>query len=161
MLKLKIYDREAEDISIYFDVCGEECQKCDEYGAESTTLLETWNKDTPASDAMKLDSLMDKQYRHWVAAVLWGTMCLEAFIYDCAARNFSDTYVKRYLDKLGLKAKWVVISRLVTGKDFPTNSKAFQNLQRLIGERNRLVHYKSRPALTNRSEEHTSELQSH
>jgi mevalonate kinase len=72
-------------------------------------------------------------------------MCLESFIYDYAAHNLSDIYVKKYLDKLGLKSKWLIIPRLVTGKDFPTDSKAFQGLQKLIEERNKLVHYKSRP----------------
>jgi len=155
MLKLEIYDRYAENISMYFDVCREECQKCEEYGTEDRTLLEawkTWEKDFPAiqkTNLMKdIDSLMAKQYRHWAGAVLFGSMCLEAFIYDYAARGFSDTYMKRYLDKLDLKAKWVVIPKLVTGKDFPTDSKAFHNLQRLVKERNKLIHHKSRPLMS-------------
>jgi hypothetical protein len=155
MLKLEIYDRYAEEISMYFDVCREECQKCEEYGAEYMTFIETWktwDKDFPAvrkTDLLKdSSSLMDKQYRHWAGAVLFGAMCLESFIYDYAARGFSDTYVKRYLDRLDLKAKWVVIPKLVTGKDFPTDSKAFQNLQRLVVERNKLAHHKSKPPMS-------------
>ena len=158
MLKLRIHNRSANQISMYFDVCRDEYQKCEEYGRKFETMRKMWDdfeKDFPA--VQKVVSvvptndkiyLVDKQYKHWATAVLFGAMCLEAFIYDYAARAFSDTYMKRYLDKLDLKAKWVVIPKLVMGKGFPTDSQAFQNLSRLVVERNRLVHHKSKPLMT-------------
>jgi len=68
---------------------------------------------------------------------------LEAIIYDFCAVNFSDTYTKNYIDKLNFLSKWVVIPRLVTGNNFPTDSKAFQLLKKLNKYRNELVHLKT------------------
>lgn len=78
-------------------------------------------------------------------AIVFGAMCLEAFIYDYAATHFTDTYVGNYLDSLDFVSKWVIVPKLVTGKDFPTNTQAFELLRRLCKERNKLVHAKSKP----------------
>jgi len=87
--------------------------------------------------------LKQEQNRCGLITICFSAMCVEAFIYDYAARNTSDTYVKKYLDKLDALAKWVVIPKLVTGKDFPTDSHAFSLLKILITTRNRFVHFKS------------------
>ena len=98
-----------------------------------------------AKDFPRIKSLLESQEEHLVKAVIFGAMCLEAFIYDYAAHNFTDTYVKNYLDKLDVVSKWVVVVRLVTGKDFPKESKAFAGLKELIKKRNDFVHSKSGP----------------
>jgi hypothetical protein len=77
--------------------------------------------------------------------VAFASMCLEAFIYDYAASNFSDTFVKNYIDKLDLKSKWVIVPQLVTGKVFDTSSKAYELLTKLVKYRNEIVHAKSKP----------------
>jgi hypothetical protein len=89
---------------------------------------------------------------HSASTVVFGAMCLEAFIYDYAAHNISDRYTKKYLDKLDLVSKWVVIPKLVTGKEFPRQSQAFRLLKQLVKARNDLVHYKSRALPTKKEE---------
>jgi len=83
--------------------------------------------------------------RYWAEAVIFAALCLEAFVFDYASTHFTTGFAKDYLDGYDLKAKWVVIPRLVTGKDFPRNTEAFQHLGDLIRERNNLVHHKSQP----------------
>jgi hypothetical protein len=85
------------------------------------------------------------QHKSALITICFSAMCLEAFIYDYAARNISDSYAHRYLDKLDVVSKWVVIPQLATGKEFPTSSHAFGLLRFLVTTRNQLVHFKSSP----------------
>lgn len=94
--------------------------------------------------AFHMDDVQTMEKSH-VIVVVFATMCLEAFIYDYAASNFSDTFVKNYIDKLDLKSKWIIVPQLVTRKAFDTNSKAYALLTKLVKYRNKLVHTKSKP----------------
>lgn len=76
--------------------------------------------------------------------VIFTHIFLEALIYDFCAINFSDSYTKKYIDKLNFLSKWVVIPRLVTGEDFSNDSQAFQLLNKINTYRNQIVHLKTR-----------------
>lgn len=52
--------------------------------------------------------------------------------------------MKKYVDKLDFLSKWVLIPKLITGKDFPTDSQAYELLVKLKKARNDLVHFKTR-----------------
>lgn len=86
-----------------------------------------------------------KMSEYRVIATVFGALCLEAFIYDYAAIHFSDTHTRKYLEKVGFISKWVIIPKLVAGRDFPTNSQAFALLVELKRERDKLIHAKSKP----------------
>lgn len=99
-------------------------------------------------------SLCNKQIEHTASFLImqeskrniiiaFTHMFLEAFIYDFCADNYSDTYTKNYIDKLDFLSKWVVISKMVTGKDFPTDSQAFELLTKINKSRNKLIHFKT------------------
>jgi len=75
--------------------------------------------------------------------IIFTTISLEAYIYDYAARHLSDSYVKKYLDRLDPISKWVIIPRLVTGTEFKHGGKWLQLLKDLIRERNSVIHSKS------------------
>lgn len=79
-----------------------------------------------------------------IQAVVMSSMCFEAAIFDFAATQLGDRYVKKYLDRLDLVAKWVVIPKVVCGKEIRTGRVAFATFKELVTERNRLVHWKSK-----------------
>jgi hypothetical protein len=94
-----------------------------------------------------LSALKNKIARHVNITIVFSALALEAYIYDYGARNTSDSFVKKYLDKLDVVSKWVIVPQLVTGKEFPTHTEAFELLRNLIRKRNAIVHYKSSSAL--------------
>ena len=96
------------------------------------------------SSAHKALSRMRENEDLLIKSVIFAHMCLEAFIYDYAAHHFSDAYAKKHLDKLDFLSKWVLIPKLVIGKDFPKESKAFEYLTKLNKHRNEMVHPKSK-----------------
>jgi hypothetical protein len=75
--------------------------------------------------------------------IVFSAIAVEAYIYDYASRNLSDTYVKNYLDKLDPVSKWGIIPRLITGKELPRDHRWFEILNKLIKQRNSIVHEKS------------------
>lgn len=146
MRNIRIYTRYRSLSPVYLNISRKEWNKYEECCNELDPLFEgdDW-AEKAAEDLPRIMSLQESQEEHLVKAVTFGAMCLEAFIYDYAAHNFTDTYVKNYLDKLDVVSKWVVVVRLVTGKDFPKESKAFADLKELIKKRNDFVHSKSGP----------------
>ena len=44
---------------------------------------------------------------------MFSHLFLEATIYDYGAANLSDSYMKKYVEKLNFLSQWVVIPQLV------------------------------------------------
>lgn len=80
-----------------------------------------------------------------VTTIVFCGMCLEAAIYDFAAWHLDDNYVKTYLDKLDLIAKWMVIPKLVAQQEIPAGFATHEHLRTLVALRNSLVHHRSVP----------------
>ena len=76
--------------------------------------------------------------------IVFAAFTLEAYINHYGISRLSRNYFSKYLDKLDLSAKWLVIPRLVTGKKLNPGSRAMQDLSWLISLRNRLAHFKSK-----------------
>jgi hypothetical protein len=87
--------------------------------------------------------LLRMRMQNRLIAIIFTHTFLDALIYDYGATHKSDSYIKKYVDKLDIKSKWVVIPKIVTGKDFPTDSKAFELLQKLTKLRNNIIHLKT------------------
>ena len=81
----------------------------------------------------------------YCVAVCFSAMALESFIYDYAARLLGDGYVSKYLDKLDAVSKWLVIPRLITGKELSPGGRSMELLRELVRQRNQMIHAKSRP----------------
>jgi len=90
--------------------------------------------------------MMDSYTNREQAAVIvvFLAMCLEVFLYDYAAENLGDKYIKEHLDKLDLKSKYVLFTKLVTGKDIDKSQEAYAKIIELSRLRNELVHFKSK-----------------
>lgn len=106
-------------------------------------------KDDPKSWVMGKDKdYYLQQYNNCIinsgiTCIVFLAMAVESFIYDYASEHLGDTFVKNYIEKLDVKSKWVIIPKLVTGKDLPRDKKGFELLNKLISLRNRFVHSKS------------------
>ncbi len=77
-------------------------------------------------------------------SIIFAQMALEAYIYEYAVRRLPQSLVDGYLKRGSLKSKWVVISQLITGKEFPTGGRGFKLLTELIRSRDGLVHHESK-----------------
>jgi hypothetical protein len=88
----------------------------------------------------KLNSEIGKYSR---VIVVFCALALEAFINDYAIKHSSRGYFNKYLDKLDLISKWIVIPRLLRGCQLDAGSQPLQNLDWLVKQRNKLVHFKS------------------
>lgn len=75
--------------------------------------------------------------------IVFAMIAIEAYIYDYAARHFTDSFVKKYIDKLDPISKWVIIPKLVTGKELSRGGEWFKLLKDLVRERNSIIHSKS------------------
>lgn len=150
MLQLQINSRFDTKSCLYFDICKNSYQEFKKYDNEFKTEFRPGGG--VSSFTVRFLVVVKQRSEHWVKAIVFGALCLEAFIYDYAAHNFSDTYTKNYLDKLDLRSKWAVIPKLVTGKEFPKENQAFEHLGELVEARNELVHAKSKRMPSNDKE---------
>jgi hypothetical protein len=114
----------------------------------SAFLTECGNPEDPPADyyekAQELSRFEEKRDQAYTTAVVFTAMYFEAFIYDYAASCLGDKYSKDHLDKLDFVSKWLVIPKLITGKEISKSGQAFEALKRLHKDRNSLVHLKSK-----------------
>lgn len=92
---------------------------------------------------VELISLENRLAKHCLAIILFTATSVEAYIYDYAARRLSDKYAQEYVDKLDVVGKWVVVPRLVTGKELDRSKKWYGLMKNLVKARNQIVHSKS------------------
>ena len=76
--------------------------------------------------------------------IIHCAMCLESFINDYCVIKRSSRYFKSNIEMMDLRAKWIVVPKLITDKEIPTDGLAFERIGKLISSRNSLVHPKSR-----------------
>lgn len=80
--------------------------------------------------------------------IVFSAMSCEAAIFDLAAIQLGDDYASKYLDKLDLISKWVVVPPLICGRSMNVDGPAINSLRELTRLRNGLVHHKSLPLIT-------------
>jgi len=69
--------------------------------------------------AKEFDLLAEKQDAMGqlaIVVIIFSVSSLEAYINHYAISRLSKNYLKNYLDKLDLLSKWIVIPRIITGK---------------------------------------------
>ena len=129
----------------YFSLC---LSQIDAYRQILTDIDELETGPIPEDEAhiaqMNLAVLAEKKEQAVVAPIISAAMCLEAFSYDYAATHLGDSYTKKHLEKLDVPSRLVIATKLVTGKDFPTDCAAYGNMKSVIKQRNDLVHFKSK-----------------
>ncbi len=120
-------------LKLVYDAVEEDMQRASDMPVDKVAQLSQKGADT----------FVDMTHQA-IVAVVFSALSAEACINHYASENLSKTYLKQYLDKLELTAKWIVIPRIVTGKQFDPGSKLMQDLSWLVKLRNRFVHFKSR-----------------
>ena len=92
-----------------------------------------------------LDEMLSEYYNqeesHRMAFIVFQAMAIEAFLNEYIYVRVGKLYFNS-MDKLSPTDKLLVACKLITGKDFPRNSRAFELLKKTVKYRNRLVHYK-------------------
>ncbi|TES86796.1 MAG: hypothetical protein E3J89_01965 [Candidatus Aminicenantes bacterium] len=82
--------------------------------------------------------------RFTIVVILFCALAAEAYINDYGIENLSKNYFTKYLDKLDLVSKWIILPRIITGRQLNPGSNPMQDLSWLTGLRNKLAHSKSR-----------------
>jgi len=138
MYKDLIPDRTIAQIYTYFKIVQNNYKVCTEYKRKSDALLN-------GADNIKIFWEDSEECKYSaIKIIVFSALFLEAVINDYGLSNISKNFIENYIEKANVKSKWVIIPKLITGNDFPTDSKAFKLLGELISLRNDHVHYKSK-----------------
>ncbi len=116
-----------------------------EYYQEFSLLLDSYmaterkteNRDIFTSLNKKLD-LASTNF------LIYVSLFIEGFIYDYAARNLGDKYSKEHIDRIDVVSKWIIVPKLVSGKEIDRSRHSFEILQKIIKLRNEVIHFKSK-----------------
>lgn len=130
----------------YFEVAYDHYQNIVGLKKEHDLLQRQLKRKKNLTD-IEVDLLAEKNDvigRHALIVIIFSTLSLEAYINYYSAIRLSKNYHSNYLDRLDLLSKWIIIPRLITGKQMDPGSKPLQNLSWLVSLRNKLVHYKPR-----------------
>lgn len=82
--------------------------------------------------------------RDATVVVVFSGMAIESFINSVGAQRLSSSYFKKYLDKLEVIAKWVIVPGLADLPALDPGGQLFERLRQLVKDRNALVHGKYR-----------------
>jgi hypothetical protein len=80
-----------------------------------------------------------------ITAIIMSAMLTEAFINVIAEEQLTPT-LWNAVERLNVLEKWILVTKLITDKEWDKGSQPFQNFSELIRPRNDLAHYK--PKLT-------------
>lgn len=78
-----------------------------------------------------------------IKTVVFSAMTLEAAAFEFATIHLGKHLAKKYLDKLDVLGKWLIIPQLVCGRSLREDGPAMNGLKGLVAARNALVHHKS------------------
>lgn len=145
---MSIEDLMTHRVSIYalyfkiaFDMRARFQVLADEYNSLEKQPISTEDLETVKS---RMEQCYSEKQQCAVIGVTFAGMALEAFFYDYAAEKLGDGIVKKHLDKLDLKSKFLIYARLVCGRSPDESGTAYRAMTALVALRNYLVHFKSK-----------------
>jgi len=129
----------------YFKVVMDTYSQIQELKREHDQFQRSLNgKEMSDDDVAVLASKNDAIGELALIVIVFSAFTLEAYINHYGINHLSRNYFSRYLGRLDLLAKWVVIPRVVTGEKLDPGLQAMQDLSWLVSLRNRLAHFKSK-----------------
>ena len=130
-----------------YDICSEYQKKLTLYEKEHKKIEKKLSKvkkqDLDHPLLINHNHLNNKMSRVAIISIVFAVMAIEDFINKYTYNHFSKDYVKENLEKLSLPSKLIIIPRLITGNEIPSECKAFQMFIELTKVRNKIVHYKA------------------
>jgi hypothetical protein len=129
------------DSYFYFTICKDNYKRFIEYEREISLIL-AGESESLISKKLKVFNPQREMAKCAANVVIFAAFSLEAWIYEYTVKKLSKSFFDNHIDKLRPVSKWVIVTRLVTGRDFPTDSQAFEHLKSLYKARNDLVHPK-------------------
>ncbi len=119
-------------------------------------IQEKFGKQGDELDVEQLEQIrVDENFKHITSTifqvksfahitVVFSALCLESLINDYCSIKKSTNFLKDHIDKLDTPSKWLIIPKLITGKEISSDSIAYELLKELFKLRNTLVHPKSK-----------------
>ena len=126
------------DSYFYLKICEEHHKRLKEYERKVSSILA--GKTESLATKLEAFKLQEEMAKCGATVVVFAAFFLEAWIYAYTVKRISKLFYKKCVDRLTPASKWVIVTRRVTGRNFPTDSQAYQHLKSLYEARNGLVH---------------------
>lgn len=129
----------------FFSICKEHKSAYEKHHKRmSSSDIQGLGNDDVADEVKQVLELYEKREREAAIAITFAGMCVEAFMYNYAAKHLGDNYAKTHTDKLDICSKILILPRLICGKEIDKSSEVYSRIKRLVKDRNDLVHFKSK-----------------
>ncbi|SOC51446.1 hypothetical protein SAMN05421509_101302 [Chromohalobacter canadensis] len=133
---------DAHKVSNFYYIIALQNKDRYQFFIENIAEVRASDKDDWMKD-MECDDLRHQSLKCAVQSIVFSAMCLEAFIYGYAEKHLGKSYTKQHIEKLNIESKYIIVPKLVTGKEIDKSGQAFEKLKKLISDRNKIVHFKS------------------
>ena len=92
--------------------------------------------------SFKEGRLANELIKEKMSMIVFAVFTIESYINGYATYNLGNSYFLENLEKINIKSKWVVIPKLICNSNFPKDKKGWHLLDKLIENRNSIVHDK-------------------
>jgi hypothetical protein len=146
-MKNKVSNTRMSSASLFSGIVKENHKKMTILNAQIDKLEKNRTKVKSADETILFEQeiipLRKKLAKSSLIVIIFSAIAVETYIYDYASRHLGDVFVKDHLDKLDAASKWVIVPKLITGRELPRGERWFELLKNLIKARNSIVHHKS------------------
>lgn len=146
-MKNQISNARMSSIFLFSGIVEENHKKMAIFSAQMEELGKKRKKIKNSNEATLLEQeiigLQENLAKSSLIVIVFSAIAIEAYIYDYASRHLGDSFVKDHLDKLDAVSKWILIPRLITGRELSRRQNWFELLKNLVKARNSIVHHKS------------------
>ncbi len=98
------------------------------------------------NEHLVIDQLESLLLKETIKGVIFLGAFLESYFFEFAAVALGQGYAEKYIEKIDLTAKIVLVPKLVTGEEIKRDLNFWSGIKDLIKWRNRIVHNKTKDA---------------
>ncbi|NLY44519.1 MAG: hypothetical protein GX053_00765 [Tissierella sp.] len=89
-------------------------------------------------------SCYNKAYSAAISSIVFQAFAIEAFINFYGSIKLGHHVFHDHYDRISIRDKIIIISKIATGKDFPKGEKVYELINKVIRQRDKLVHHKGK-----------------